>query len=330
LSMEADRSVSARGRTSALRAGTQDAGVTRLTEILACPSCRGELLVGPSGMVCMGEGTTFPVRDGVLRLLAGGEEKSGAERGTAHAGAWSGGRPPRTLEEAAALPRSGAASRSLAWRARARCAESLLEDLGGGSKVVVDLGAGCGWFSRMLLAAGHSPIAVDLEVAPPVGIGAIPALGHSFTEIAPVLADMESLPFRPESLDAAVAFGSLPYVRDPPLFLERLARVLRPGGEFFAAMVPVHRDARAAAQAGQAREKKLGNGPAQPSYRHFVESELLDWFRAAGLEPRVVEPSYDRAFLLSRAAKSALLRSEVARFPLVIGRRTIRAVAGAP
>jgi SAM-dependent methyltransferase len=181
----------------------------------------------------------------------------------------------------------------------------------------------------MLLAAGHSPIAVDLEAAPPAGIGTIPALGHAFAEIAPVLADMGLLPFRPGSLDAAVAFGSLSYVRDPPGFLARLAQVLRPGGEFFAAMVPVHRDARAAARAGQARREKMGNGSALPSYRHFVEDELLGWFRAAGLEPRIVEPSYDRAFLLSRAAKSMVLRSEVARFPLVIGRKTIRAGAGA-
>ncbi|HLF05999.1 MAG TPA: methyltransferase domain-containing protein [Thermoplasmata archaeon] len=329
MSTGTDGPVFARGFASARRAGTNGSGLARLAEILVCPCCDGDLRDSVEGMACPGEGTMFPIREGVLRLLVGDDQEEAAERGMAPAGAWSGGRPPRTLEEAAALPRSGAASRSLAWRARARCADSLLENLRGGSKRVADLGAGCGWFSRMLLAAGHSPIAVDLEVAPPVGIGTIPALGHSFAEIAPVLADMETLPFRPGSLDAAVAFGSLSYVRDPPRFLARLARALRPGGEFFAAMVPVHRDSRAAARAGQARTKKMGSGATQLSYRHFVEQELLDWFREAGFEPRIVEPSYDRAFLLSRAAKSVVLRSEVARFPLIIGRRTGGAGAGA-
>jgi SAM-dependent methyltransferase len=309
----------ARGETVA-RTGPPAPTLGDLAGVLACPECGSKLREEAAGPICARDGTRFRWRAGVLDLVSEDSASRLSSSSPTSREAWAGGRPPASLEEAAKLPSAGPASRSLAWRARAVCARSILGRIGGRRLVVADLGAGCGWFSRLLLYEGHRPIALDINADPPAGVGVVPALGHPFSEIAAVRGDIENVPFAPRSLDAAVAFGTLSYLRDPPSWLARIAAVLRPGGSFFAAMVPLHTDPGAAARAGEARTRRMRSDGSSHRYRHFVEGELLEWFRAAGMEPSAIDPPYGQAFLLSRAAKSAILRSEVARFPVVTGR----------
>src|SRR5882762_1905587 len=40
-----------------------------LTELLACPSCRGELTEGPGGLSCSSCGRSYAIHDGVPNLM---------------------------------------------------------------------------------------------------------------------------------------------------------------------------------------------------------------------------------------------------------------------
>ena len=93
-------------------------------------------------------------------------------------------------------------------------------DLPSGSRVL-DLAAGTGQISRLLAAAGHRVVAVDLSPEMVAG-GRFPG--------PVVLASGETLPFRSRSFDG-VTFGYLlRYVDDVAACLAGVADVLRPGG----------------------------------------------------------------------------------------------------
>ncbi|MGH2379287.1 MAG: methyltransferase domain-containing protein [Candidatus Limnocylindria bacterium] len=56
--------------------------------------------------------------------------------------------------------------------------------------------------------------------------------------VEPVLGDARSLPFADESFDVVLSGGLLEHFRDPAPVLAEMARVLRPGGLFYADIVP--------------------------------------------------------------------------------------------
>ncbi len=95
---------------------------------------------------------------------------------------------------------------------------------------VLDLGAGTGVASDVLVDAGARPIGVDLAVA---------MLRHERSRRPPgVAADARALPFRDGSVDAVVAAFSLNHVPDPALALAECQRVTRSGGLVLASTFP--------------------------------------------------------------------------------------------
>jgi ubiquinone/menaquinone biosynthesis C-methylase UbiE len=57
-------------------------------------------------------------------------------------------------------------------------------------------------------------------------------------EVAPVLGDARQLPFPDASFDLVLSGGLLEHFRDPAPVLGEMARILRPGGLFYADIVP--------------------------------------------------------------------------------------------
>ncbi len=93
----------------------------------------------------------------------------------------------------------------LSWFPRASGPESL----------ALDLGCGAAPHRRVCEHAGYTYVGVDYE-------------GDS----ALVLADAHCLPFEDQSFDFVLSIAVLEHVRYPFLFMQEVARVLRPGGTF--------------------------------------------------------------------------------------------------
>lgn len=62
--------------------------------------------------------------------------------------------------------------------------------------------------------------------------------GRRTLEVAPVLGDARALPFRDASFDVVLSGGLLEHFRDPRPVLAEMSRILRPGGLFYADIVP--------------------------------------------------------------------------------------------
>ena len=93
-------------------------------------------------------------------------------------------------------------------------------------KDVLDAGCGVGYGSLILARAGATRVVgadLDAEAIDDARFRAGP-------EVEFVVADLESLPFPPESFDVAVCFETIEHVADRDRALDELKRVLRPSG----------------------------------------------------------------------------------------------------
>ena len=95
--------------------------------------------------------------------------------------------------------------------------------LGDRPRRVLDLGAGTGLLTEVLLAAGHEVVAVDLSEQ------MLAQLRARLPQVATATGGAESLPLPDASVDAVVA-GQAAHWFDPEPAAVELRRVLRPGG----------------------------------------------------------------------------------------------------
>ena len=94
---------------------------------------------------------------------------------------------------------------------------------------IVDIAGGVGTYAGLLLRERPLTI-VGVDISPRV----IAARGEDPLLVNNVVADMEALPFEPESFDGAMFIAALHHVPDPLPALREAARVLKPGGQLFA------------------------------------------------------------------------------------------------
>jgi len=100
----------------------------------------------------------------------------------------------------------------------------------------LDVGCGPGNITALLgRAAGPGGLALGVDVSRAMLTRAVRAEAGPHTGF--LLADAQRLPFRDETVDAAVSFAALQLVPDPEAAIAEMGRVLRPGGRL-AAMVP--------------------------------------------------------------------------------------------
>ncbi len=287
----------------------------------ACPVCLAGLEDYDEGLVCSAEGRTFPRRDG-LPVLLRPEDEGLLKDAEAYAATWRRDElaPPR--DAILELPYVA----SPYWRPKARSLEDLLGLLGPSEeRKVADAGAGTGWLSYRLTEAGFRCYATDLAADAVVGLGAAAvydATRHGFER---AIASLTRWPFRDGSMDVAICNASLHYLADPKPAIDEAARVLQPNGTFVVMNEPVHGDAASAARAAEGFRQRLrgvgGRGRFVNEYRHFVASELEAALRGAFADVARHDPRFGAGFRLTRSAKQAVLRMELASFPIYVARR---------
>jgi len=92
----------------------------------------------------------------------------------------------------------------------------------------LEIGAGTGMFTEMILETGASVVATDISEA---SLELLLKRVSNYANVETRVADMESLPFDDGSFDAVLSAGSLSY-GDNEVVMNEIYRVLKPGGKF--------------------------------------------------------------------------------------------------
>jgi SAM-dependent methyltransferase len=204
-------------------------------------------------------------------------------------------------------------------------AEAVTWLLGGERRRVLDLGAGTGKLTRVLVALGHDVVAVE-------PIDEMRAqLGVALPDVEALAGSAEAIPLPDRSVDA-VTVGQAFHWFDTVRALPELARVIRPGGVL--ALIWNFRDERVpwvAALSPSSLPEWLPEGWEQEiAPPLFDPVEQRDFSFDQELEPEdVVTLIASRSALITmppdeRAATLARVRDLLATDPAVAGRRTIR------
>ncbi len=102
-------------------------------------------------------------------------------------------------------------------------AEAVRDVVGAGPADVLDLGAGTGKLTRVLVAEGHRVVVAEPDA------GMLAQLRSVLPGVETHQASAESLPFPDATFDAVVV-GQAAHWFDPEVAMPEIARVLRPGG----------------------------------------------------------------------------------------------------
>ncbi|MGI9316903.1 MAG: class I SAM-dependent methyltransferase, partial [bacterium] len=95
-------------------------------------------------------------------------------------------------------------------------------------KKVLEIGAGTGMFTEMILATGAQVLATDISKS---SLEILTKRFKNYSNIETKVADMESLPFVEESFDVVLCAGSLSY-GDNRVVMNEIYRILKVGGKF--------------------------------------------------------------------------------------------------
>jgi ubiquinone/menaquinone biosynthesis C-methylase UbiE len=137
------------------------------------------------------------------------------------------------------------------------------------SDQVIDIAGGAGTYaSQIVRAAPVTVVGLDISESMVAQRGEDPLLTTN------VVGDMETLPFKAETFDAALFAACLHHVPDPLPALREAWRVLRPGGQVFAF------------EPSSVRARRVGSAPIQGHELEFRMSGnwLADRMRAAGFD----------------------------------------------
>ncbi len=178
---------------------------------LACPACRGDVDLAAGAATCTRCAKAYPVVHGVPWMVEG------------HLGAEDDHFETVSLDVIHYINHH-----KDPWRLFTRGVEedALAHILAGldGSRRVLDLGGGPGFYADRLRQAGKEMVVCDLAKHF-VMKGSL-----LFPQQSYAMGDATTLPFRDASFDGVVCFRSMIYVKDLPKALKEIHRVLRPGG----------------------------------------------------------------------------------------------------
>lgn len=185
-----------------------------LPSILACPRCKKDVVISTQ-VECTDCGAAFPIREGIPRMSDGAHMRD--DRMTAE---WN--------AQAEASPYYGDES-VIMNRWEEQVLPRLLDWVGPARGVVLDVGCGVGHLGNVFAANRHAGIdLVGTDFQPELLRQAV--AGYAGL----VEADVHNLPFKTDSISAAIASNSLHHFPDVSTAMSEIARVLRPGGVFVA------------------------------------------------------------------------------------------------
>lgn len=136
--------------------------------------------------------------------------------------------------------------------------------------LALDVGAGSGFVSEALLAAGHRVMAVDASAA------MVDELRRRFPGVDARVGDAMSLPMADAGVEAVFANMCLHHVEEPAHALREMARVLRPGGAVVVTDLDLH-------------GHRFLLDEHHDRWPGFRREDVRSWFEAAGLRDVVVE-----------------------------------------
>lgn len=203
------------------------AGLEALTGLLACPSCRAGLAIGPAGMRCTGCGAAYPLHEGVpLLAVRGTAETWGEPQATAQSAAYQG--EYQRVDRAAAYNLDY--RQQLLKRSSTRREFKLIQrhiKRVGRSRIILDLPCGGGRLTPAF--ADSAGLVIEADIA----IGQI-LYGRSESSVATpriwMTASAFHIPLRDDSVDGIICVRlshHLPTAAERERLLKELLRVAR-------------------------------------------------------------------------------------------------------
>lgn len=210
------------------------------------------------------------------------------------------------------------------WRIR-RCTvrafdQSVSRQLAPGSKVI-DLGAGCGWFSNHLAGFGYYPCAVDITIDEQDGLG---AARHYQPQWPCVQADFDQLPFPDGSADMVVYNASLHYSTNYARTLQEALRVLNANGRIVVLESPIYKrnesGERMAAERHDLFARRYGTrSDSVPSIEYLTWDMLRSLASDLGLKWQIIRPWYGWKWAMRPWIARFKRKREPSRFAILIG-----------
>jgi ubiquinone/menaquinone biosynthesis C-methylase UbiE len=137
-------------------------------------------------------------------------------------------------------------------------------------QLAADIGAGTGFITGALLAAGLNVVAVDQSPA------MLDVLAGKFERVDARPGTAEALPLTDEHVDHAFANMYLHHVEDPAAAIREMARILKPGGRLVITDLDTH-------------EFHFLVEEQHDRWMGFARDDVRGWFEAAGLRDVVVD-----------------------------------------
>jgi SAM-dependent methyltransferase len=244
------------------------------TQLAVCPECHGSLEWAPGASTCRRCGSAFPIEQGVPAFASPGAIDEEAKRRQAEFF------DAEDAEYEIERPNGTPALHAWLLAEKFRRGTAAIEHLLPGATVLTVCG-GSGMDAEMLARAGASVLASDIS------LGAVRRAGERArrhdVSLAPLVADVEKLPFADRSVDLVYVHDGLHHLEHPYRGLDEMARVARLG-------VSVNEPARAALTAAAVRlglsidREEAGNRVAR-----LRPAEISGRLEARGLAVAVAE-----------------------------------------
>ncbi|HEU5263990.1 MAG TPA: methyltransferase domain-containing protein [Gaiellaceae bacterium] len=275
-------------------------------ELLRCPTCRGAL-DGDGTLACAACGRTYPVVDGIPRLLdetvPGVAAKAREAEGwaaIARAQGWY--EPDDTVDAALPYLCRDLGWDDLTWKANEHSFGLLLRMLEPGMRVL-EVGAAKCWGARDVMKAGCAYVGTDILADENIGLGRGAFYEQEVGPFLRVQADGESLPFVDGAFDVTYCVATLHHALDLGRMVGEMGRVTRRGGHVLA----LNEGTRAVYRSGDAPDQVEERSYGINEHVHTLYGYVWAFVRA-GLVVRRIEQADGYEEMAGRRIGGRLLR----------------------